>query len=84
MGARVTTVAFRGIETVEVDVQIHVGGGGMGAVSLVGLADKAVTETPIARAALVDLAEDWSRLASLLQKGELQLVRILAMKRGES
>lgn len=47
-------------------------------------ADKAVTETPIARAALVDLAEDWSRLASLLQKGELQLVRILAMKRGES
>lgn len=28
MGARVTTVAFRGIETVEVDVQVHVGGGG--------------------------------------------------------
>lgn len=47
-------------------------------------ADKVVTETPVARAALVDLAEDWSRLASLLQKGELQLVRILAMKRGES
>lgn len=47
-------------------------------------ADKVVTETPVARAALVDLAEDWSRLANLLQKGDLQLVRILAMKRGDS
>lgn len=47
-------------------------------------ADKVVTDTPVARAALVDLAEDWSRLANLLQKGELQLVRILAMKRGDS
>ena len=47
-------------------------------------ADKVVTETPTARAALVELAEEWSRLASLLQKGELQVVRILAMKRGES
>lgn len=46
-------------------------------------ADKAVTETTTGRAALVDLAEDWSRLANLLQKGELQLVRFLAMKREE-
>ena len=45
MGARVTTVAFRGIETVEVDVQVHVGGGGWPGVCLVGLADKAVTES---------------------------------------
>lgn len=47
-------------------------------------ADKAVTETPLGRAALVDLAEDWSRLANLLQKGELRLVRFLAMKREET
>lgn len=45
MAARVTTVAFRGIETVEVDVQVHVGGGGWPGVALVGLADKAVTES---------------------------------------
>ncbi|MDF1791695.1 MAG: YifB family Mg chelatase-like AAA ATPase [Thalassobaculaceae bacterium] len=45
MAARVTTVAFRGIETMEVDVQVHVGGGGWPGVSLVGLADKAVTES---------------------------------------
>ena len=47
-------------------------------------ADKAVTETPVGRAALVELAEDWSRLASLLQDGELQLIRFLAMKPEES
>lgn len=45
MAARVATVAFRGIETVDVDVQVHVGGGGWPGVSLVGLADKAVTES---------------------------------------
>jgi cyclopropane fatty-acyl-phospholipid synthase-like methyltransferase len=47
-------------------------------------ADKAVTETPIGRAALMDLAEDWSRLATLLQDGELQLLRFLAMKPEET
>jgi magnesium chelatase family protein len=45
MGARVATVAFRGIETVEVDVQVHVGGPGWPSVSVVGLADKAVSES---------------------------------------
>ena len=47
-------------------------------------ADKVVTDTPVARQALVDVAEDWARLASLLQKGELQLVRFLAMKPEET
>lgn len=47
-------------------------------------ANKAVTDTPIGRAALMDLAEDWSRLAALLQDGELQLLRFLAIKPEES
>ena len=45
MAARVSTVAFRGIDTVPVDVQVHMGGGGWPGVALVGLADKAVTES---------------------------------------
>lgn len=47
-------------------------------------ANKAVTETPVGREALMGLAEDWSRLASLLQDGELQLLRILSMKPEET
>ncbi|MDF1791298.1 MAG: methyltransferase domain-containing protein [Thalassobaculaceae bacterium] len=47
-------------------------------------ANKAVTGTEIGKAALMDLAEDWSRLASLLQDGELQLLRFLAMKPEET
>ncbi len=43
-------------------------------------ANKAVTTTAVGRDALGKLAEDWSRLANLLQDGEVQLVRFLALK----
>jgi magnesium chelatase family protein len=43
--AHVYTVAFQGIEAREVDVQVHVGDGGNGVVTIVGLADKAVAES---------------------------------------
>lgn len=46
MPARVSTVAFRGIDTLEVDVQVHVaGGGGWPGIYVVGLPDKAVGES---------------------------------------
>ncbi len=45
MAVRVATVAFRGIETVPVDVQVHISSGGWPGVNLVGLPDKAVTES---------------------------------------
>ncbi len=44
MVSRITTVAFRGIEAVPVDVQVHVGSG-MVAFTIVGLPDKAVAES---------------------------------------
>ncbi|MGQ0663424.1 MAG: YifB family Mg chelatase-like AAA ATPase [Pseudomonadota bacterium] len=44
MVARVNTVAFEGIAVVDVDVQVHIGGGLPG-FALVGLADKAVGES---------------------------------------
>jgi magnesium chelatase family protein len=44
MQARMSTVAFLGIDVVEVDVQVHVGGG-LPAFALVGLPDKAVNES---------------------------------------
>lgn len=47
-------------------------------------ADRQVTETRVGREALMSLAEDWSRLASLLQAGELQLMRFVSMKPEES
>lgn len=46
MPASVATVAFRGIDTREVDVQVHVaGGGGWPGIYVVGLPDKAVGES---------------------------------------
>ena len=46
MVARVSTVAFRGIETLDVDVQVSLTrGGDFPGVSIVGLADKAVAES---------------------------------------
>ncbi len=42
--ARIQTVAFSGIETVPVDVQVHFGAG-LPSFAIVGLADKAVTES---------------------------------------
>jgi len=44
MVSRVTTVAFRGIEAVPVDVQVHIGPGALG-FFIVGLPDKAVGES---------------------------------------
>lgn len=44
MVSRVTTVAFEGVEAVPVDVQVMVAPGKVG-MQIVGLADKAVTES---------------------------------------
>lgn len=44
MVARITTVAFSGVEAVAVDVQVMIAPGKMG-ISIVGLADKAVAES---------------------------------------
>ena len=41
MVARVNTVAFQGIEVVDVDVQVHIGGG-LPAFAIVGLPDNTV------------------------------------------
>lgn len=41
MHAAITTVAFRGIETIPVEVQVHIANG-LPAMAIVGLADKAV------------------------------------------
>src|SRR5258707_14044706 len=43
--AHIYTVAFQGIEAREVDVQVHIGEGGNGLVTIVGWADKAVAES---------------------------------------
>jgi len=43
MVARVNTVAFQGIDVVDVDVQVHIGGG-LPAFTIVGLPDKTVAE----------------------------------------
>jgi hypothetical protein len=45
MQAQIHTVAFRGIETIDVTVQIHLGNG-LPAMTIVGLADKAVASAP--------------------------------------
>ncbi len=44
MVARVNTVAFQGIDVLDVDVQVHIGGGLVG-FTIVGLPDKAVGES---------------------------------------
>ena len=44
MQASIRTVAFRGIETVPVEVQVHVANG-LPSMAVVGLADKAVGES---------------------------------------
>ena len=44
MVAHITTVAFNGIEVLEVDIQVQLSGG-MPAVTVVGLPDKAVAES---------------------------------------
>jgi len=44
MHARISTVAFRGIDTIDVEVQVHLTNG-LPAMAIVGLADKAVAES---------------------------------------
>ena len=43
MHALIQTVAFRGIDTIPVNVQVHIANG-LPAIAVVGLADKAVAE----------------------------------------
>jgi len=45
MVARVNTVAFQGIEVLDIDVQVQTGGGGLPNFTVVGLPDKAVGES---------------------------------------
>jgi len=45
MVARITTVAFQGIDVLDVDVQVSMAGAGTGTFSIVGLPDKAVAES---------------------------------------
>ena len=44
MHALVQTIAFRGIDTIPVDVQVHIANG-LPTIAIVGLADKAVAES---------------------------------------
>ena len=56
MHAKIHTIAFRGIETITVTVQIHIANG-LPAMAIVGLADKAVAEScERVRAALASIA----------------------------
>jgi magnesium chelatase family protein len=71
--AHVYTVAFQGIEAREVDVQVHIGGG-EGKFNIVGLGDKAVTESrERVRAALgaIGLALPYRRLTVNLAPADL-------------
>ena len=44
MHASINTVAFRGIDTIPVEVQVHIANG-LPSMTIVGLADKAVAES---------------------------------------
>src|SRR5580700_4127690 len=72
--AHVYTVAFEGIEAREVDVQVHIGDGGTGVFTVVGLGDKAVTESrERVRAALaaIGLALPYKRITVNLAPADL-------------
>ena len=72
--AHVYTVAFQGIEAREVDVQVHIGEGGNGLITIVGLADKAVAESrERVRAALsaIGLALPYKRITVNLAPADL-------------
>ena len=73
MHASIRTVAFRGIETVPVEVQVHVANG-LPSMAIVGLADKAVGESrERVRAALasIGLALPPKRIAINLAPADL-------------
>ncbi|HXJ02088.1 MAG TPA: YifB family Mg chelatase-like AAA ATPase [Micropepsaceae bacterium] len=72
--AHVYTVAFEGIEAREVDVQVHIGEGGAGIFTVVGLGDKAIGESrERVRAALaaVGLALPYKRITVNLAPADL-------------
>ncbi|EKV26933.1 ComM-related protein [Caenispirillum salinarum AK4] len=74
MVARINTVAFRGIETLDIDVQVSISGG-LPSFALVGLPDKAVAESKErVRAALtaVGLALPPKRITVNLAPADLQ------------
>ncbi|MDH3475670.1 MAG: YifB family Mg chelatase-like AAA ATPase [Rhodospirillales bacterium] len=74
MVARIPTVAFQGIEVVEVDVQVQVSTGGLGSFTVVGLPDKAVGESrERVRAALsaLGLALPYKRITVNLAPADL-------------
>ena len=76
MVAWVATVAFQGIDTLEVDVQVHLANGGsFGGIQIVGLGDKAVAESrERVRAALstLGLALPPKRITVNLSPADLQ------------
>lgn len=76
MVARVATVAFQGIDTLEVDVQVHLANGGsFGGIQIVGLGDKVVAESrERVRAALstLGLALPPKRITVNLSPADLQ------------
>jgi magnesium chelatase family protein len=72
--AHIYTVAFQGIEAREVDVQVHIGAAGEGQFTVVGLGDKAVTESrERVRAALsaIGLAMPFKRVTVNLAPADL-------------
>ncbi len=72
--AHVYTVAFEGVEAREVDVQVHIGDGGAGVFTVVGLGDKAIGESrERVRAALaaIGLALPWKRITVNLAPADL-------------
>jgi len=72
--AHVYTVAFEGVEAREVDVQVHIGEGGAGVFTVVGLGDKAIGESrERVRAALaaIGLALPWKRITVNLAPADL-------------
>jgi magnesium chelatase family protein len=72
--AHIYTVAFQGIEAREVDVQVHIGSGGNGQFNIVGLGDKAVSESKErVRAALsaIGLALPFDRITVNLAPADL-------------
>ena len=55
MHALIQTVAFRGIDTILINVQVHIANG-LPAIAVVGLTDKAVAESrELVRAALLSI-----------------------------
>ena len=73
MHSRITTVAFRGIETIDVEVQVQITNG-LPSMAIVGLADKSVADSKeLVRAALssLGLALPFKRIAINLSAADV-------------